>query len=427
MPIPFLRALTPLVLLGLVASSTRAQGRAVFQPAASAEAAGFSTARLARIDSLVNGAVARGEINGAVVHIVRSGRVVMYRAYGVRDIETQVTMRRDDIFRIASQSKAITALAVMMLWEEGHFSLDEPISRLLPEFARPTVLTKFNGADSTAESEPAGREISVRQLLTHTSGLDYAAIGNDEFRALYAKAGVPSGIGSEGSTIGEKMRVLGRLPLRARPGERYTYSLSFDVLGYLVEVVSGMPFDQFLRRRVFDPLGMRDTWFYLPPDRHERLVTLHDGESGKALPMRGGAFDGVNPNYPRLAGTYFSGGAGLSSTVEDYARFLQLFLNKGELDGVRLLSPRTVEMMLTDQLPTMTTEVGLGFGLETGANDFRSPRSIGAFSWGGAFATAYWVDPRDELIAQIYTNMVNSAARDLAGRFNALTYAAMVR
>lgn len=424
---PLSRVFASLVLLGLFASNAAAQGRAVFRPAASAAAAGFSAARLARIDSLVAGAVARGEVNGAVVHIVRSGRVVMHRAYGVRDVETQVPMRRDDIFRIASQSKAITALAVMMLWEEGHFSLDEPISRLLPEFARPTVLTKFNAADSTAESEAAGREITVRQLLTHTSGLDYAGIGTDDFRALYAKAGVPSGIGSDRATIGEKMRVLGRLPLRSRPGERYTYSLSFDVLGYLVEVVSGMPFDQFLRTRVFDPLEMRDTWFYLPQDRHERLVTLHDGESGKAVPMRGTAFDGANPNYPRLPGTYFSGGAGLSSTVEDYARFLQLFLNKGELGGVRLLSPRTVEMMLTDQLPAMTNKVGLGFGLETGANDFRSPRSIGAFSWGGAFATTYWADPRDELIAQIYTNMVNPAARDLAGRFNALTYGAMVR
>jgi len=421
---PILAAFALACLASDVAS---AQARPAFRPAASPEAAGFSAARLARIDSLVLGAVERGEVNGAVVHIVRNGRVVMHRAYGVRDTETRVPMRRDDIFRIASQSKAITALAVMMLWEEGHFTLDEPISRLLPEFARPRVMKTFNAADSSTVSEPANREITVRQLLTHTSGLDYAGIGTPDFRALYAKHGVPSGIGSDQHTIGDRMRILGGLPLRAQPGERYTYSLSFDVLGYLVEVVSGMPFDQFLRTRIFEPLGMRDTWFYLPPDRHERLVTLHDGESGRAVPMRGTAFDSVNPNYPRLAGSYFSGGAGLSSTVEDYARFLQLFLNMGELDGVRLLSPRTVEMMLTDQLPTMTTKVGLGFGLETEANDFRSPRSIGAFNWGGAFATTYWADPRDGLIAQLYTNMVNPAARDLAGRFNSLTYAAMLR
>lgn len=409
-------------------------GQVAAQPAArnpdvrGATAAGFSPSRLARIDSLVLAAVGRGEINGAVVHIVRRGQVVMHRAYGVRDVDTGVPMQRDDIFRIASQSKAITALAVMMLWEEGRFGLDDPVSRYIPEFRRPRVLTAFNKSDSSATSEPAGREITIRQLLTHTSGLDYAAIGSEDFRALYAKAGVPSGIGTDASTIGEKMRVLGGLPLRNRPGERYTYSLSYDVLGYLVEVVSGMPFDRFLRTRVFDPLGMRDTWFYLPRDRHDRLVTLHDGESGRAVPMRGQAFDGVNPDYPRLAaGSYFSGGAGLSSTVTDYARFMQLFLNKGDLDGVRLLSPRTVEMMLTDQLPTMGTKVGLGFGLETADNDFRSPRSIGAFSWGGAFQTTYWADPRDGLVAQLYTNMLNSPAASMGATFNTLVYAAIER
>lgn len=412
----------------LFAAPLSAQPAASFPHAPSPAAAGFSPVRLARIDSLVLAAVNSGQINGAVVHIVRNGQVVLHRAYGVRDVDTRAPMQRDDIFRIASQSKAITALAVMMLWEEGRFGLDDPVSRYIPEFRRPRVLTAFNAADSSATSEPAGREITIRQLLTHTSGLDYAGIGSEEFRALYAKAGIPSGIGNDASTIGEKMRILGQLPLRSRPGERYIYSLSYDVLGYLVEVVSGMPFDRFLRERVFTPLGMHDTWFYLPPDRHSRLVALHDGESGRAVAMRGRVFDGVNPDYPRLAtGTYFSGGAGLSSTVSDYARFLQLFLNKGELDGVRLLSPRTVEMMLTDQLPTMGNDVGLGFGLETADNDFRSPRSIGAFSWGGAFQTTYWADPRDGLIAQLYTNMVNSPAGALGGTFNTLVYAALVR
>jgi CubicO group peptidase (beta-lactamase class C family) len=336
-------------------------------------------------------------------------------------------MQRDDIFRIASQSKAITALAVMMLWEEGRFQLDDPVSRSIPAFARPRVLKTFNRADSTFEAEPAGREITIRQLLTHTSGLDYAGIGSENFRALYAKAGIPSGIGNNTSTIGEKMRALGALPLRSRPGEAYTYSLSFDVLGYFVEVMSGMPFDQFLRTRIFDPLGMRDTWFYLPADRHARLVTLHDGQSGKAVPMRGDVYDGVNPDYPKLTGTYFSGGAGLSSTAETYARFLQLFLNKGEFNGARLLSPKTVELMLTEQLPTMATEVGLGFGLETAANDHLSPRAVGAFNWGGAFNTTYWADPASGLVAQIYTNMMRPSGPNLAARFNTLVYAAMVR
>lgn len=422
------RALLAILLSGLgLLPAAAAQPGPSLRPAASAEAAGFSAARLARIDSLVEAHVAAGEIPGAVVFISRHGQVVHYKAYGVRDVGTREPMRRDDIFRIASQSKAITALAVMMLWEEGRVGLDDPVSRYLPEFARPRVLTTFRAADTTWDSEPAGREITIRQLLTHTAGLDYAGIGSENFRAIYAKAGVPSGIGNDAHTIGEKMRALATLPLRARPGEAYAYSLSFDLLGYLVEVVSGMPFDRFLRTRIFDPLGMRDTWFYLPPDRHDRLVTLHDGGSGRAVPMRERVFDGVDPNFPRLRGTYFSGGAGLSSTAEDYARFLQLFLNKGELDGVRLLSPRTVELMLTEQLPTMPTEVGLGFGLETRNNDHLSPRNLGAFTWGGAFATTYWADPADGLIAQIYTNMWRSPAQGLAGRFNTLVYSAMTR
>lgn len=238
---------------------------------------------------------------------------------------------------------------------------------------------------------------------------------------------MPSGIGNDTDTIGEKMRILGGLPLRHRPGEAYTYGLSYDLLGYLVEVVSGMPFDRFLRTRIFDPLRMDDTWFYLPPDRHDRLVTLHDGQSGRAVPVRGSVFDDVNPDFPRLAGTYFSGGAGLSSTAGDYARFLQLFLNKGELDGVRLLSPKTVEMMLVDQLPGMPTEVGLGFGLETTANDHLTPKSVGSFSWGGAFATTYWADPQEELVAQVYTNMVRSPVGSLGSRFTSLVYAAIVQ
>ena len=417
----------PLAALLIAAPAAAQSAPSALLTAPNAAAAGFSAARLARVDSLVNETIASGAIPGAVVFISRDGQVVLHKAYGVRDAGTKVPMQRDDIFRIASQSKAITALAVMMLWEEGRFQLDDPVSRYIPAFARPRVLKTFNRADSTFEAEPAGREITIRQLLTHTSGLDYAGIGSENFRALYAKAGIPSGIGNNTSTIGEKMRALGALPLRSRPGEAYTYSLSFDVLGYFVEVMSGMPFDQFLRTRIFDPLGMRDTWFYLPADRHARLVTLHDGQSGKAVPMRGDVYDGVNPDYPKLTGTYFSGGAGLSSTAENYARFLQLFLNKGEFNGARLLSPKTVELMLTEQLPTMATEVGLGFGLETAANDHLSPRAVGAFNWGGAFNTTYWADPASGLVAQIYTNMMRPSGPNLAARFNTLVYAAMVR
>lgn len=391
------------------------------------EAVGFSSKRLARIDALIQPVVAKGDIPGVVVLIVRDGQIVMHKAYGVRDAGTRVPLQKDDIFRIASQSKAITSLAVMMLWEEGRFGLDDPIENYIPEFKNPRVLTKFNPTDSSYESAPARRRPTIRHLLTHSSGLDYAAIGSDDFKAVYAKAGIPSGIGNNSSTICDKVRVLGKLPLKHEPGERFTYSLGLDVLGCLVEIISGMPFDKFLRTRVFDPLGMRDTWFYLPADRGERLVALHGLDSGRVVAWHNPIFDGVDPDYPKHAGTYFSGGAGLSGSIEDYAKFLQLFVNKGEFNGVRLLSPKTVELMLTDQLPSLPNEFGLGFALETAANDAQSPQSIGSFSWGGAFRTSYWADPKERLVALIYTNTYGGNPPPIGARFTNLTYAAIIK
>lgn len=419
----------PLLLLLALATPAAGVGQTARQlpVAPTPEAQGFSSARLARIDSMLDDLVARQQIPGAVVLIARNGQIVKHTAYGYRDVGTRAVLRKDDIFRIASQSKAITSLAVMMLWEEGRFGLDDPISRYIPEFAKPSVLTSFNAADSSYTSEPAGREITIRQLLTHTSGLDYPGIGSEQLRAIYARAGVPSGIGTNGATIGEKMKILAKLPLKAKPGQEFTYGLSLDVLGYFVEVISGMPFDRFLRTRIFDPLGMDDSWFYLPPEKAARLVTLHDGKSGTVEPVKGTVFDGADPDYPARSGSYFSGGAGLSGSIEDYARFLQFFLNKGELNGVRLLSPKTVELMMADQIPTLPVRHGLGFSLETTATDYRSPKTVGSFSWGGAFNTSYWADPAEHLVALIYTNQYNPAVPALGDRFTTLTYAAIVR
>ncbi|MDH4043833.1 MAG: beta-lactamase family protein [Gemmatimonadota bacterium] len=421
-----MRSLVLFLLVLLCPMSVAAQGIHTLVPGARPEAVGLSSDRLARIDTLMAALVARLEIPGAVALIVRHGEIAYFKAWGYRNVETRAPLRTDDIFRIASQSKAITALAVMMLWEEGRFQLDDAVARYLPAFAKPQVLTSFNAADTTWESEPARSGVTIRQLLTHTSGIDYASIGSREFRAIYAKAGVPSGIGNDRDRLADKMTILGGLPLRHQPGERFTYGLNSDVLGYLVEVLSGQPFDEFLRTRIFQPLGMHDTWFYLPAAKHDRLVTLHDGESGTVLPLRARAYDDVDPDYPKLPGTYFSGGAGLSSTAEDYARFLQLFLNGGEYNGVRLLGRKTVELMLTDQLPALTDEFGLGFGLETPANDYLSPASIGSFSWGGAFNTSYWADPTEDLIGVLYTNIYNTAHRNLGARFKVLVYQAIV-
>jgi CubicO group peptidase (beta-lactamase class C family) len=413
------------LLLFASALALRAQSVKSFTPSKPADA-GFSEDRLMRIDDLLEQHVKDQHIPGAVALIVRNGKVVYHKAFGYSDIQKKSSLKKDDIFRIASQSKAITSLAVMMLWEEGKCLLDEPVSKYIPEFRNPKVLKEFNREDSTFTTEPAVREITIRHLLTHSSGIDYAVIGSPEFKAIYARAGVPSGIGNDGDKLGDKMKILGGMPLKHQPGERWTYGLNTDVLGYLVEIWSGLSFDQFLKTRIFDPLGMADTYFYLPRNKQNRLVALHGNKDGKAFKLKSGAYDAFTPDYPALKGTYFSGGAGLSSTVEDYARFLQLFLNHGEFNGVRLLSRKTVEMILTDQLPELDNEFGLGFGLETTKNDFRAPSSIGSFSWGGAFSTSYWADPRENLIGLIYTNIYNNPYGNISEKFKVLTYQAIL-
>lgn len=396
-----------------------------FSTISRAEEAGMSGARLAHIDKLLEEQVRNQNIPGAVALIVRNGKIAYFKAFGFSDLEKRTQLKKDDIFRIASQSKAITSLAVMMLWEEGKFLLDDPVSRYIPEFRNPKVLKSFNKEDSTYTSDPAVREVTVRHLLSHSSGIDYAVIGSPEFKAIYAKAGIPSGIGNDRDVLADKMKLLGTMPLKHQPGERWTYGLNTDVLGYLVEIWSGMSFDQFLKTRIFDPLGMKDTYFYLPKNKHSRLVALHGNKDGKAYKLNAAAFDAVTTDYPKLEGSYFSGGAGLSSTAEDYAKFLQLFLNNGEYNGVRLLGRKTVELMLTDQLPELDNEFGLGFGLETAKNDFRSPVSVGSFSWGGAFSTQYWADPKENLIGVIYTNIYNNPHGSIAEKFRVLTYQAI--
>ena len=387
-----------------------------------ARAPTFNTNRLARIDSWVQRLIAEGKIPGAVIMITHDGRTVYHKAFGYRDLGTHVAQQPNDIFRIASQTKAITSLAVMMLWEEGRFRLDDPIGNYLPALKEQAVLTKFNPADSSFEAKSARKRMTIRQLLTHTSGLDYADIGSDDFKAIYARAGI-SAIGHEGDVLADKVDRLGKLPLKHEPGERFTYGLSVDVLGRFVEVMSGVPLDQFFRTRIFEPLGMRDTYFAVPADKRDRLVALHIIKDGKLVASHE-MTSGVHPDFPARPVTYFSGGGGLSSTTTDYARFLQLFLNGGELAGTRLLGRKTVELMLTNQMGSLQPAFGLGFELETAENDYRSPLTIGSFSWGGAFNTAYWADPKERLIGLIFTN-TSGASVALGDPFKVLVYSAL--
>ncbi len=367
------------------------------------ESAGMSSERLSRIDSILEQAVADDGIPGAVALVARHGKIVYYKAFGMADNESGRKMKPDDIFRIASQTKAITATGVMILWEEGKFRLDDPISMYIPEFKNPQVLNTFNPVDSGYTTIPAAGEITIRQLLDHTSGLGYGVIGDDDrIRKIYQKAGIVDAFSSENVTIGENVRKLAKLPLLFNPGERFSYCEGLDVLGYLIEIESGMPLDVFLRTRLFEPLGMDDTWFYLPEGKASRLVSVQKPENGKWVRYPVTFYD---PDYPiKGARKFFPGGAGLSSTAKDYATFLQMYLNGGELNGKRILSRTTIKSMMgnqnhkiwggdADSYYAMAFSVTTRRGEEKGGNG-----SAGTFRWGGYFNTNYFADPKEDVI-----------------------------
>lgn len=392
----------------------------------SPSAAGMSAARLDRIDSLLNRSIADGYVNGGVALIARDGKTVYEKAFGTSDRENNVPMQTNAIFRIASQTKAITSVGVMILCEEGKIVLDDPVSKYIPEFAHPAVLNTFNPKDSSYTTVPANREITVRDLLTHTSGIDYAVIGSENMRAIYAKAGIPVGFESRSLVLGDEIRKLGKLPLVHQPGLAFTYGLNCDVLGYLIEVVSGMRFDRFLHERIFMPLGMGDTYFYLPDDRKTRLVPAYTVTSeGELVKIDTVAFGGMNINYPLTKGTYFSGGAGLSSTARDYAIFLQMLLNGGTYNGSRILSRRTVEMMTTNQIGDLNLGVnkfGLGFEITTAAGQAKTAMSEGSFAWGGYFSTTYWADPEEKLIGLLFFQQSPMLHPEIEDAFKMIIY-----
>jgi CubicO group peptidase (beta-lactamase class C family) len=396
------------------------------------EAGGFSSKRLSRIDTVLKEYVDKGRMNGAVAMIVHDGKIVYYKNFGYNDQEAKTPMQKDGIFRIASQTKAITSVAVMMLYEEGKFMLDDPISNFIPEFKNPRVLDKYNKADTTYTTVPAKREITIRDLLTHTSGLGYAQIGSTEAKNIYYKAGVVGGIGVPDFVLADKMKILGGLPLFHQPGEKWTYGLNDDVLGYLIEVVSGMSLKDFFTKRIFEPLGMKDTYFYLPADKRNRLVMLYTEDSATKKPVKMAEklnlYAEMYRDYPKMNGTYYSGGAGLSSTVYDYAIFLQMLLNGGEYNGKRILSHNSVRMMTMNQIGDISRGVnkfGLGFGITTERGSALLPTQEGTFEWGGMFATTYWVDPKEKLIGLVYRNIWPTSWGGLGNLYKVLVYQAM--
>jgi len=388
-------------LLWIVCTILPAAGQEL--PAANPESVGLSAERLGRISAMVQQKIDEKRIAGAVTLVARKGRVAWLKVFGMMDREAGKPMRPDALFRICSMSKPIASLAVMMLYEEGRFLLSDRVSKYIPEFKNPKVLVKTSSGRTY--TIPASREITIRNLLTHTSGLVYN--WDADLGPLYHDANVAHGMLPYDGTIGDSVKRLAALPLLFNPGDRYEYSLGVDVLGYLVEVVSGKSFAEFLRTRVFEPLGMKDTFFFVPDDKLERLATAYTYYPEKGLnrfpdePIVEGPFS-YSADYPyRGPKKLFSGGAGLVSTAADYARFCQMILENGKLGNTRLLSRKTVELMTHDQLGNInpTTGFGLGFGVygvKTPLQELGSPGEIG---WSGFFYTTFVIDPKEELIA----------------------------
>ena len=394
------------------------------------ERAAFSSSRLAKIDTLMQEYLNKKWMGSATAIVVRNGVVVYHKAFG-SNADSKMPLQRDAIFRIASQTKAITCVGIMMLFEEGKLRLDDAVSKYISAFKNPKVLDKYNAADTTYTTVASKREITIRDLLTHTSGIGYAQIGSPTMNAIYYKAGVVGGIGVDKIVLGDKMKILGGLPLFHQPGEKWTYSLNNDLLGYLIEVVSGQPLDQFFSKRIFEPLGMKDTYFYLPAAKRSRLATLYtEDDNGKVVnAARSMNLNGeMLTNYPAMGGTYFSGGGGLSATAYDYAVFMQMLLNDGAYGNTRLLSPASVRLMHTNQIgsiPFGGNGFGLGFEILSEANAGKKLASVGTYSWGGMFSSSYWIDPKEKIVAQLFLNQYPNSHGEIHDKFQTLVYAAL--
>lgn len=386
----------------------------------------ISSKELSKIDSLFKQYLDSGWIKGITANIAVDGKTVYNKAYGN---QLNRPFKTDDILRIASQTKAITCVAVMMLFDEGKFTLDDPISKFIPAFKNPKVLDKYNKKDGSYTTVPARREITIRDLLTHTSGLGYAQIGSPEMNAIYAKAGIEAGFVTNKKLLETEINKLGKLPLALQPGEKWQYSLAMDVLGRLVEVTSGLSLDQFFRERIFRPLEMKDTYFALPKEKQDRLATVYtEDETTKTVkPWVDGAFPGATVNYPINNNGYFAGGAGLVSTSKDYGLFLQMLLNNGELNGKRLLSKRSVDLMTTNQIgsiPFGDNYFGLGFEVISEKGSKKLGQSTGSYGWGGFFGSNFWVDPKKKMVAQIYVQQWPLSHSKLSEQFKSLVYQA---
>ncbi len=426
-----------LVSVGLLLCSVVCIHAQVLPSTTKPEDVGFSSERLARITTLLQSNIDKGAIPGTVVLVARNGKIAYFQALGFQDREKHIPMKRDAIFRIASMTKPVTSVAVMMLAEEGRIDLLAPVSQYLPEFKNVKVgvdKTDPTTGKPTLSLEAPHRPMTVQDLLRHTSGLVYGPFGTSLVHQAYNSAD----LFDANQTLAEFVTKLSKLPLAHQPGTVWEYSMSIDVLGRIVEVVSGLPLDRFIEERIAKPLGMPDTAFYLTPAQAPRLAEPQiDPASGKRPSSSGAA------NMTKEKQKWFSGGGGLLSTAPDYAHFCQMLLNGGELDGVRLLSPKTVALMTSDQLPPgiprlvgfedlnpspeMGESFGSGFAVRTDPGRNPVPGSVGDFFWAGIYGTYFWVDPQEKLLAVFMVQMPFEQSGYYRRTLRELVYSALVR
>ena len=400
--------------------------QAAVLPKAKPAEVGLSAERLGRIGRVMQEYVDNDRVKGVVVLLMRNGKIAYHEAFGLLNPEKGTPMPVDAIFRVASQSKAVTTAAVMTLFEEGKFLLDDPVSKYIPELAetRVAVPVQEKGAAGYA-TVPAKRLITIRDLLTHTAGISY---GDGPAREDYVKAGIFGwNLSAKDITIGEYIKKLAAFPFDAQPGERFVYGYNTDILGYLVECVSGMSLAEYIEKKITGPLAMTDTHFFLPESKVGRFTPVYGADENGKLRLIEPSADNPYVKGPRKC---YAGGAGLLATAENYARFLQMLLDGGELQGVRVLGPKSVELMTVDHVGSLYSGGSQGFGLGFWVTEKLGrtglPGSVGAFGWGGAYYTTYWVDPVEKLVAVFMTQLLPAGAIDLQGKFKAMVYQSIV-
>lgn len=392
------------------------------------EEVGMSSARLKNLTSTFQKYVDDGQLPGSVVLVARKGKISYLRSFGKADMESNKAMKDDAIFRIASQTKALVSVGIMILQEQGKLLINDPVGKYIPEFMETTVAEATEGGKYKIVK--ANRPITLRDLLTHSAGIGYGqGLGSEHWE----KADIQGWyFAHRNEPVLETIKRMAALPNEAQPGERFVYGYNTDILGALIEVVSGQPLDQFLKQHILDPLGMNDTHFYLPRTKSDRLTAVYSStENGlERAPNPGGMVgQGAYIEGPRKS---FSGGAGLLSTAHDYAKFLQMMLNKGEYNGHRMLSPKTVELMTVNHLPdgyfpwVGGTGFGLGFSVVQDIGRRGSPGSNGEYGWGGAYHSTYWVDPEEELVVVYFTQVIPAIGVDDHDKLRALVYQAII-